>query len=93
MNKEELKLIQAELIRHAIDTESGDRALDIVERELKKFGTKKFRATATMSTKLVLDIDADDIDEAWRIARETDGGQFTALPDGDWEIYDVTEAE
>jgi hypothetical protein len=54
---------------------------------------KKFTVTATMYTKLKLEIEADNIDEAWRLAREADGGQFTALPDGDWEIYDVEEAE
>ena len=54
---------------------------------------KKFTVTATMYTKLRLEIEADSLDEAWKIARETDGGQFTALPDGDWEIFDVTENE
>ena len=54
---------------------------------------KKFTVTATMYTKLVCEIEAESYDEAWALARETDGGQFTALPDGDWEIYDVTEAE
>jgi hypothetical protein len=54
---------------------------------------KKFKVTATMYTKLVCEIEADSIEEAWTIARETDGGQFTALPDGDWEIYDVEETE
>jgi hypothetical protein len=54
---------------------------------------KKFTVTATMYTKLKLEIEAHDIDEAWRLAREADGGSFTALPDGDWEIYDVEEAK
>ena len=52
---------------------------------------KKFKVTATMYTKLVCEIEAETMDEAWTIARETDGGQFTALPDGDWEIYAVQE--
>ena len=50
---------------------------------------KTFKVTATMYTKLVCEIEANDIDEAWAIARETDGGAFTALPDGDWDILDV----
>jgi len=54
---------------------------------------KKYTVTATMYTKLRLDIEADSYDEAWRIAKEADGGQFTALPDGDWEILDVVESE
>lgn len=52
---------------------------------------KKFKVTATMYTKLVCEIEANSLDEAWEIAKETDGGSFTALPDGDWEILDVKE--
>lgn len=52
---------------------------------------KKFKVIATMYTKLVCEIEANDLDHAWEIARETDGGDFIALPDGDWEIYDVSE--
>lgn len=51
----------------------------------------KYLVTATMYTKLVCEIEAESMDEAWAIAKETDGGSFTALPDGDWEIYDVEE--
>ncbi len=54
---------------------------------------KKFKVIATMYTKLVLEVEANDIDEAWAIGKEADGGEFTALPDGDWEIYDVVEVE
>jgi hypothetical protein len=51
----------------------------------------KYKVIATMYTKLVCEIEADSLDEAWEIAKETDGGTFKALPDGDWEIYDVAE--
>ena len=54
---------------------------------------KKFKVTATMYTKLTMELEANSLDEAWTLAKEADGGQFTALPDGDWEIADVTEAE
>ena len=52
---------------------------------------KKFKVIATMYTKLICEIEAENMDEAWEIAENTDGGDFTALPDGDWEIYDVME--
>jgi hypothetical protein len=51
----------------------------------------KYKVTATMYTKLVCEIEADSLDQAWEIAKETDGGAFEALPDGDWEIYNVAE--
>ena len=51
----------------------------------------KYLVTATMYTKLVCEVEADSLDEAWAIAKETDGGSFTALPDGDWDISDVQE--
>lgn len=52
---------------------------------------KTYKVTATMYTKLICEIEADSLDEAWKIAKDTDGGQFEALPDGDWKIYDVEE--
>ena len=52
---------------------------------------KKFKVIATMYTKLVCEIEADTIDEAWDLASDIDGGDFKALPDGDFEIYDVQE--
>jgi hypothetical protein len=51
----------------------------------------KYLVTATMYTKLVCEVEAHSMDEAWAIAKETDGGAFEALPDGDWEILDVEE--
>ena len=55
----------------------------------------KFRINASYRVNLVLDIEAATIDDAWDIARDADGGDFTRLPDSDsdWEINDVTEME
>jgi hypothetical protein len=43
-------------------------------------------------------VDAKDEDEAWQIARNTDGGDFIpfdqgVVQSGDWEIYSVNNVE
>jgi hypothetical protein len=55
----------------------------------------QFRIYASYRVNLVLDIEAEDIDQAWDIAKDADGGDFTRLPDSDsdWEINDVTAME
>ena len=42
---------------------------------------KKFRMKASYVTHLYLDVMAQDKDEAYDIASETDGGEWTALKD------------
>jgi hypothetical protein len=55
---------------------------------------KKFTVTAVMTTYLTAEIEAEDEDQANELAREMDGGQFQPMgTEGDWRIYDVTEAE
>ena len=56
---------------------------------------KKFRAVAVMRTYYELEIEAETLDEAQELAQEADGGDYTPIKGdvGDWEIYDVTEAE
>ena len=39
----------------------------------------KYKVTATMYTKLVCELEANSLDEAWEIAKETDGGSFTVI--------------
>lgn len=52
---------------------------------------KKFKAIAVMRTYLEIEIEAEDEDQAWELANEADGGDFTPMEGeaGDWEIYDV----
>ena len=54
---------------------------------------KKFKIVAVMSTYLVAEIEAKDRDEAFEIALDMDGGDFTPMNDGDWHIDDVVEIE
>jgi len=56
---------------------------------------KKFRAVAVMRTYYEIEIEAEDYDQAWLAAKDADGGLFERIKGdvGDWEIYDVTEAE
>jgi hypothetical protein len=56
---------------------------------------KKFRAVAVMRTYFELEIEAETMDEACELAQEACGSSYTPIKGdmGDWEIYDVTEAE
>lgn len=52
--------------------------------------TKTYRALATMEFDLYLDIEADSLDEAIGIARNSDGGYFVAEEQGGgWRVTDV----
>ena len=55
----------------------------------------KFRIYGSYRVNLILDIEADTLDDAWGIAKDADGGEFTRLPDSDsdWEINDVAEIQ
>ena len=55
---------------------------------------KKFKVIAIMSTYLEVEIEAKDRDDAFNIALDMDGGDFTPISDdGDWRIDDVVEIE
>ena len=57
---------------------------------------KLFRVLATMSDTLEVYVEAEDIDQAWRIGKSLDGDWFTILPDtqgSDWHLDDVREAK
>lgn len=55
---------------------------------------KKYRAYATMTTKLYLDFEAENETEAWEIAEGRDGGAYVEIPTaGGWEIDKVEEVE
>ena len=57
---------------------------------------KLFRVTAESTLYSYLEVEAETEDEAYKIARETDGGLFKPDTDmfgldGDWNITDVVE--
>tara|TARA_R100000315_G_C5191690_1_gene111859 strand:+ start:715 stop:888 length:174 start_codon:yes stop_codon:yes gene_type:complete len=53
---------------------------------------KNYTVVARMTTALTIDISAKNLEEAEKIARNTDGGYFTEIPQsGDWEIYSIGE--
>lgn len=57
----------------------------------------KYRAIAEVSYMVELEFEADSPDEAWFIAKNADGGDFTIMDethmtDG-WAIYDVEEVK
>jgi len=53
---------------------------------------KKFMITAYYTTTCFTEVEAEDEDQAYEIAREIDGGIFSSSADrGDWRIVDVEE--
>lgn len=53
---------------------------------------KTYKVTALMTTPLEVTIEANSEDEAWDIAKNMDGGDFTPIEEaGRWEIEDVEE--
>ena len=54
---------------------------------------KKYRVIAAMNEHLELEIEAENEDDAWKIAKETDGSEFSKLDYGDFWIDTVYEIE
>jgi hypothetical protein len=57
---------------------------------------KKFKVIASYLTFCELEVEAENEDEAWELAREADGGDFEPLKGrwqelSDWHINDVSE--
>ena len=52
---------------------------------------EKFRVYASYRVNLLLDIEAENEDEAWKIAKAADGADFEPFDDSDWEINDVVD--
>ena len=52
---------------------------------------KKFKVVASSITYYTVEIEAENEDEAWGMARDIDGGDFESDDQGDWEIYSVSE--
>lgn len=59
---------------------------------------KKYRVIASYLTFCELIVEADNVDEAWELAREADGGDFEPLKGrwselSDWHIDNVSEVQ
>lgn len=55
---------------------------------------KKFKVTASYITYCTAEVEAEDRDQAYDIARDMDGGDFTPSEENfDWHISQVTEIE
>jgi hypothetical protein len=53
----------------------------------------KYIVYATMSVDLKCEIEIDDDQDPWEVAKNIDGGDFTEIPySGDWKIYDIEGA-
>mgnify|MGYP003350534998 CR=1 FL=1 len=53
---------------------------------------KKYKVIASYVTQCEVEIEAEDMDQAYLIAKELDGGSFKTTIDGDdWQIEQVTE--
>lgn len=54
----------------------------------------KFLIRASYRTTCTLEIEAENEDQAWDIAHDADGGDFSPLPDlADWSIDEVAEVQ
>jgi hypothetical protein len=55
---------------------------------------KTYKVTASYTTQCTIEIEAEDEDQAYQLARELDGGSFETVIDGDdWHIERITEVQ
>ena len=54
---------------------------------------KTYKVTASYVTRCTIEIEAEDEDQAYELARELDGGSFQTVMDDDWHIDHVTEVK
>jgi hypothetical protein len=59
---------------------------------------KKYRVIAAYQSFCVLEVEAENEDQAWQIGKDTDGASFEPLGNrfkelNDWHISDVSEIE
>ena len=52
---------------------------------------KKYRILASSVNYFYLDIEANNDDEAWKIAYDSDGGDYKQQGLGDWQIDNIDE--
>jgi len=54
----------------------------------------KYKVPATMYTHLYLEVSAESEEEAWAIAKETDGAEFISEDgSGEWELGEPAQIE
>jgi hypothetical protein len=53
----------------------------------------KFKVIATMYTYLSMEVEAEDIDKAWEIAKCADGSEFEASIEGGFSLDDIYEVD
>lgn len=53
----------------------------------------KYTITARCVEYLTLTVEADSLDEAKRIADESDGGEYCSDPCPDWETYSIANED
>jgi len=54
---------------------------------------KKYRVIASMKEHLELEIEAKNEDDAWKMAQEKDGSEFSKMHYGDFWIHTVYEID
>ena len=54
---------------------------------------KKYNVTAYYTTTYFVEIEAENEDDAYELARDMDGGSFTSTDTGEWRIVDVEEVK
>lgn len=54
---------------------------------------KKYKATACYYTYCDVEFEAENDDQAYQIAKDMDGGNFTSTDTGDWRIIDIEEVD
>ena len=50
----------------------------------------KYKVTASYITNCVAEVTANNADEAYQIAKDMDGGEFTQTRQDDWKIQEIT---
>ena len=53
----------------------------------------KYKVTASFITNCTAEVTADNPDEAYQIAKDMDGGEFTQTRQDDWKIQEITLSE
>jgi hypothetical protein len=54
---------------------------------------KKYTAVAEMVTYCTVEVEAENADEAFAIARSMCGGEYQATEDGAWHVIEVNEVK
>ena len=54
---------------------------------------KYYKVTASFITNCVAEVTANNADEAYQIAKDMDGGEFSQTKQDDWKIQEITLSE